>query len=165
MADIDLAELRKCLSYNPETGIFVWRKLRNCRVKPGDAAGSPFSNGYIGIRFNLRRYLAHRLAWFYVHGEWPAGQIDHINGDRADNRISNLRVADQSHNNANFRRPKRNKTGFRGVHPSPCKPGRWVARITKYGKSYSLGSYDSPVLAHDAYCAKARELYGEFANE
>ena len=81
-------ELKELLDYNPETGLFTWNVYNN--IKNKTTAGT-FNDGYIQIKIKQKIYQAHRLAWLYVYGEWPKGQIDHINGIRDDNRIENLR--------------------------------------------------------------------------
>ena len=91
--------LREALSYNPETGLFT-RRIRCGRIAPGEIAGTIALNGYITISLDGRRYYAHRLAWLYVHGEWPQ-KLYHTNRDRADNRIANLRESTHAHNSAN----------------------------------------------------------------
>ena len=152
--------LRELLDYNPETGNFVWRKTF-FRMKEGVLAGTAHSNGYWSLRVERKPYLAHRVAWFFVNGEWPAGLIDHINGDRRDNRIANLRIANQSENIANSKRFSTNSSGFKGV--SKTATGRWRAYIVKNYRQIWLGVFDSPELAHDAYKAAAISLQGDFA--
>lgn len=96
--DININLLREQLAYDPLTGIFVWRMSRPGRAKAGAIAGFLDGCGYIAIGFEARRWLAHRLAWAHVHGEPPAGIIDHINRVRVDNRIANLRIASRLEN-------------------------------------------------------------------
>lgn len=108
--------LRKLLDYNPDTGIFVWKLATTNRVKAGDAAGSRGSDGYIRIGVCGRIYKAHRLAWLYVHGDWPKMELDHINGIKTDNRIGNLRDVTRSVNARNLHRAQRNSaSGVLGV--------------------------------------------------
>jgi hypothetical protein len=92
--NIDQYDLHRLLHYNPETGIFVWRKPLSKQVSPGDRAGSLCRpRGYWQISIKGKNYPAHRLAWLYIHGEWstPERHIDHKNRDKLDNRIANLR--------------------------------------------------------------------------
>ncbi len=84
--------LHEFLEYRPETGEFFWRVQRG-QNKPGDPAGTLYNNGYVVIRINRKGYLAHRLAWFMEFGQWPENHLDHINRDRADNRLVNLRLS------------------------------------------------------------------------
>ena len=105
-----------------------------------------------------REYSAHRLAWLYVHGAWPTGQIDHINGDRGDNRISNLRDVTPALNTQNQRRAARSNksSGLLGV---TANRGRWLAQISIGGKSRNLGRYATPEEAHAVYVAAKRVLH------
>lgn len=98
---LSLALLRSCLAYDPDTGVFTRLKTDNPNPAAvvGGVAGHVQPHGYRHIRVGDHRYLAHRLAWFYVYGVWPADEIDHINRDRDDNRISNLRLVDRLLNN------------------------------------------------------------------
>jgi hypothetical protein len=108
-----------------------------------------------------KEYREHRLAWFYVHGVWPAQLLDHINADVADNRIANLREATPSQNCCNRRIQSRNSTGFKGVSR---RKYAWEANIMLNGKPRYLGHFKTPIAAHEAYLAAADELHGEFAS-
>src|SRR5687768_770720 len=105
-------KLRELMDYNPDTGVFLYRKRRG-RRSAGLEAGS-IVKGYRLISLG-KQYSAHRLAWLYVYGEWPAGDLDHINCVRDDNRIANLREATDSQNNANRTLAPKNSSGFKGV--------------------------------------------------
>lgn len=152
--------LKAVLDYNPETGVFVWKEWRGGKAHAGTAAGR-LSRGYVGIGVDGRRYRAHRLAWLYVTGEWPADEIDHINGAKADNRWVNLRQADRSINNQNRVRAHRNNTtGVLGVRPM-LGTTRFFASIRIRGRSIHLGTFDTTEQAHAAYLdAKRREHAG-----
>jgi hypothetical protein len=120
--------LREALDYNEGTGEFTWARDRGRSIKAGTKAGTVAHNGYvnIGLKTNGKKklYLAHRLAWFWMNGEWPDGEIDHINRNKADNRLSNLRVVTRSENELNKSLQSRNKAGATGV--SFCKAtGKW----------------------------------------
>lgn len=149
------ARLRELLHYDPLTGAFTWRVNRGRLAKAGDVAGSPHSDGYVGIKVDGRLYLAHRLACLYVTGVWPADKLDHMVSGPGCNAWKNLRPATHAQNMQNQRKARRdNKSGFLGVSP---KRGRWVASIQVDHKSRHLGYFDSPELAHAAYLeAKAR---------
>lgn len=141
--------LRSLLAYDQETGIFRWSVSRAAQVRAGDVAGSTDSGGYRQIMIDGRAILSHRLAWLYVYGEYPRGQIDHINGTRDDNRIANLRVVNASENAQNKYRPRSdNKLGLLGVHQHGK---RFRAEISTPGKIHSLGVFATPEEAHRAY--------------
>lgn len=149
-------KLREIVSYDPETGVFTWRKTRG-RARAGNVAGTPHNEGYISIVALRGRYLAHRLAWFYVHGEWPQDDIDHINGDRSDNRISNLRDVSRSENLQNVATARKSSThGFIGASR---QGGRWKARIKLNGKETHLGLFDTPEEASEAYLRAKAEMH------
>lgn len=152
---IDLiSAVRNKLHYSQETGIFKWKVQAGNRVKIGDATGCLEKNGYLRIRLNSKNYLAHRLAWIYVHGFIPSSEIDHINGIRSDNRISNLRIATH-HENAQNQKPRRSldKTGTIWCESH----GKWMAQIGHKGKRIKLGYFDLQQHASNAYIdAKAK---------
>lgn len=163
MTELTADYLREVLDYDPETGVCRWKKcFFSNRV--GQRAGSVIdrpTGRHRTMRFFGRQYYEHRLIWLYVHGRWPTGEIDHINGDGTDNRLVNLREATKSQNMANAGHWGHNTTGFKGVTRSR---GKWQARIGKAGRVF-LGRFDSPQAAQAAYMAKARDLFGEFVRE
>lgn len=159
------------LSYDPETGIFVWRhdirlKTGALRIAAGDRAGSAHPRGYRQIQIVLDDkpigMKEHRLAWLFVHGEWPADQIDHINGDRADNRIANLREATNSQNMMNRKLNANSQSGIKGVSFHRGSQ-RWRARLQYEGKRIHLGDFKNKEAAQIAYEAAAKRHFGEFA--
>lgn len=151
---------REALWYDCITGQFYWR-IRRQWVAPGTRAGT-LQNSYWMIHIHGVDYPAHRLAWLYVHGRWPIGEIDHINLDKLDNRLSNLREASRSQNGANVGIPAHNTSGFKGVSFN-SKSGRWTAQISARGKRYYLGSHSTAEAAARAYDHAAEHLFGEFA--
>ena|SRR3990167_6112314 len=160
MGPID-ERLRGLLHYDSDTGVFTWRVNRR-RVKTGDIAGTVNAQGYVQICIDGRLYLAHRLAWLYVHGEWPSGDLDHWDTNRANNVIGNLRPATNSQNQANSRQRRDNTSGYKGVcWDKRCH--RWVAGIYVDGRRRHLGRFDTPEAGHAAYCNAASEYFGEFA--
>jgi hypothetical protein len=161
MNPITHARLREVLFYDPFTGIFRWRiKPRN--IVPGNLPGGRDAHGYWLIRVDRKRYFAHRLAWFYVHGRWPIGEIDHRNGDPLDNRLENLREATRAQQLWNSGLRKNNRIGLKGVTFYP-PTRRWFARIQKHGRTRFLGYHATAEAAHAAYVEAANSEFGEFA--
>lgn len=156
---VTLERLKSVLRYEPETGNFIRliRTSNNCAV--GDIAGCVDKDtGYVRISIDGVLYHGHRLAWFYMTGEWPEIDVDHENRNTSDNRWSNLRNASRTLNNAN--RPKR-RAGLKGV--TEHSPGRWVAQIGRMYKSGYIGIYDTEQEAHEAYRREAERQFGEYA--
>lgn len=155
------ARLKELYDYNPETGLFTQRFNRRGTFA-GRIAGSVGQNGYIKIAVDQQHLMAHRLAWLYVHGEFPENVVDHINGVRSDNRIENLRACTHSQNLQNAKAPKRNTSGVKGVSKHPVT-GRWKVTVTANGKNYHGGYFANLEDARIAVEAKRKELHGEFA--
>jgi hypothetical protein len=132
---------------------------RRGRCAVGSEAGR-IALGYRRIFVDSRDYPAHRLAWLYVHGEWPSGQLDHINRKRDDNRIANLRIATDSQNKANKLAQANNSSGIKGVYK---RYRRWTAQICVQGRRLNLGAFATSDEASAAYQAAARQHFGEFA--
>lgn len=155
---LELAVIHNLLSYNKETGEFRWLKTNSNASVAGSVAGrSTNSDGYKQITIAGRFYKAHRLAWFYVHGEWP-NQIDHINGIRSDNRLCNLRNVNSQQNTQNQRNPHRNNSsGFLGVIKRPN--GRYQAEIRVNGRKRFIGTFDTAEEASLAYISAKRDLH------
>ena len=154
--------LRELLDYDPVTGTFRWRMTRG-GIRAGSVAGGFDDDGYRHIRVNRRRYRAHRLAWYYMHGTWPDGDIDHINGVPSDNRIDNLREASRAENLRNTGTPSTNTSGLKGATWHKAS-GKWRAQIVHDGQQIHLGLFRCKLDAHEAYKRKAKELHGEFAH-
>mgnify|MGYP003419948962 CR=1 FL=1 len=156
-----LDELKNCLRYEPDTGRFIWasaitKSVKKCLI--GQEAGVLHHSGYVYINIMGKKYAAHRLAWFFVHGEFPQGFLDHINRNKSDNRISNLRKATRSQNSANMR--GRSNTGFKGVQKTQ---GKYTARIRYNYKLRHIGVYATAEEASEAYQKEAKKLFGDFA--
>lgn len=149
--------LKEALSYDPKTGEFR-RRTKRCF---GRLAGATDSRGHIQIRVGRPLYLAHRLAWLYIHGTWPLVEIDHKNGIKTDNRISNLRLATRSQNQHNASRRRDNTSGHKGVMWD-CVHKTWLASISKDGRRIHR-SCKSKEEAIEVRKRLARELHGEFA--
>ena len=159
MAELTQERLKEVIDYSPILGLFWHIKARG-GVKVGDVAGSKDNKGYIRIGIDGRLHKAHRLAWLYVHGEWPPDQIDHENNDTSDNRLFNLRLASNGQNRANSR--KKTSSIYKGVRWR-AQSRKWHTQIGKDGQNHHVGLFDSPVDAARAYDAKAIELFGEYA--
>ena len=165
--ELTAERLREILHYDPETGIFTYRRSRGPH-ETGDIVGhisrksTHQGGGYRVIAVEGREYGAHRLAWLYVHGEFPKGQIDHRNLIRDDNRITNLRPATRSQNVANRGIQSNNTSGMKGVSWHKAAK-RWVACIQQEGVYRYLGLFDTKEQAHTAYRAAAINSFKEFA--
>lgn len=151
------ARLLELLHYDPLTGVFT-RRARTCnRVKVGDVAGSPNTNGYLQISLENRLYLVSRIAVFYMTGKWPRGIVDHKNTITTDNRWENLRDATHRVNSENLRCARKdNQNGLLGVSP---RDGRFRATIQVGGKKRSLGDHQTPEEAHAAYLSAKRRFH------
>jgi hypothetical protein len=123
----------------------------------GDVAGSPHNAGYLQICIARKKHLVHRLIWMYHYGEMPT-QIDHINGQRSDNRIENLRECSYSENHGNKQISRNNTSGYKGVFLDK-RDGFWFVYVANEYK----GRYRTIQEAADAYDAFAKEHFGEFA--
>ena len=160
--DLNAATLRELLDYDPETGVFRRRVRSSNRINVGDVAGSANGDGYLKIRILGRHYRAHRLAWLYAYGEWPVGQIDHINGRRDDNRIENLRDVNHCENTRNAKIKSNNKTGVLGVYWYK-RNNKFYAQIRGEGRQIFIGSFDT--LDAAAFARKeAERKYGYHSN-
>jgi hypothetical protein len=152
--------LRELLSYDPLTGDFRWLVATSFRRDVGRIAGHINSRGGKVIRADRVLYQAHRLAFLYMTGKFPALDVDHADGNPSNNRWENLREASMSENIANSRRPSHNRSGFKGVSWDKTT---WRARIGINGQDISLGSFKTPEEAHAAYIVAAVKYFGEFA--
>jgi hypothetical protein len=156
--ELTVEQLKNTLDYDAGTGVFIWKIRPSKAVMAGDVAGCVEKRiGYITIGIAGRVYKAHRLAWLYVYGSWPKGLIDHINGNKADNRIDNLRDVLADGNSQNVRKPnRRNKSGFMGVI---WFQNKWRASMSVNGKSKWLGDYSTPEEAHQVYLEAKRKYH------
>jgi hypothetical protein len=154
--------LKSILDYDLDTGIFTWKVSKANRTKVGDVAGWSY-NGYREIEINNKAYKAHRLAWLYVYGEMPKNLVDHVDGNRSNNKISNLREATYQENSENYKTPKTNKSGVKNVSWYKSL-NKWVVSISIRKTKKTVGYYDDLELA-ELVAIEARNKYrGEFAN-
>ena len=153
--------LLEVLEYDPVTGLFRWKVRTSNRIKVGDVAGALYEN-YTRINIDGHRYLAHRLAVFYVTGHWPSEYVDHKRGDKANNRWDNLREATNSQNQANSKLASNNTSGFKGVSWE-AKRKVWQAHIKIDRRTKFLGYFKTAEEASAAYEAAAIANFGEFA--
>lgn len=159
MANLTAERLRELLHYDPDTGVFTWKKNMKGGVRAGDVAGTEALTGYLVIRIDGKLYLAHRLALMYVRGAWPANKVDHRNRVRRDNRIGNLRDASDTLNAQN--------TTARTEYPGTFMLGGgrrnlrrpWSARIMSDRKVHNLGYFETRQEAHQAYVAAKQRLH------
>lgn len=165
--DLTADFLRQVLEYNPDTGVFI-RKYRPDKSKAynaqwaGKIAGSVNGDGYVCINIDRVSYLASRLAFLYVNGHWPNGEVDHDNHDKTDNRISNLRDSTHSQNQHNRSAYSNNTSGYKGVSYKKANK-KWFAHIRVNGKRIHLGYFFTPKDAHNAYQKAAKIYHGKFA--
>ena len=163
--------VRQLLDYNPATGMLTWRHRAEGLFKrhrqflnwnarySGRPTGYRTAFGYLIVRLDPTVFMAHRLIWLLVHGE-PVPEIDHIDGDRANNRIANLRAATRSQNRANSGTSKNNTSGVKGVN---AHKNRFHARIMQDGKAIHLGSFRTIEEAAKARQQAAEQMHGKFA--
>lgn len=165
---VTFEQVHRLLSYDPASGILTWKHRDDAwhgwnTAWAGKAAGSSGSGGegYSYVTIGLRPRKAHRIAWLLHYGKMPAGFIDHINGDKLDNRITNLRVASNAENMRNRKAPRANRSGFKGVSFEAFTQ-RWKAQIMRARQNINLGRFDTPEEAHAAYCAAVEKWHGKF---
>jgi len=155
--DSFLSFLKESVDYDPDTGIFHWKKERPlnhffselyCKAWSSRFGGKELKagdQGYVYVQLNYhgrkKRVRAHRLAWAFVHGTWPENQIDHINGDRADNRIVNLRVVTNAENGRNRKLSKNNSSGYNGIYKTK-RNNSWHVEIHYNKRRIFLGQFE-----------------------
>jgi hypothetical protein len=160
---VSYERLTSLMRYDPDVGEFFWLVSRNCYgggITPGvQVKGCVDRHGYKIIGIDGRRYQASRLAWFYVHKTWPVGEVDHINRNTLDNRLSNLRDAlNRTLQRGNQKMRKDNRCGLKGVQWSKNEQ-KWRARC----RSKTIGMFNTAEEAHEAYIKAAQKAFGEFA--
>jgi hypothetical protein len=150
----NLQGIEEWLSYDKDTGIVSWAKRPNRRIRIGDPAGTVTPGGYLRVKVLGELHYAHRIAWHMTFGYQPTEEIDHIDGDKLNNQLANLRVVDRATNCQNKRRPmSRNALGVLGVYEAY---GRFRADIGINKKTVHLGAFDTAEQAHAAYLEAKR---------
>lgn len=160
MSSLTREELQRLLEYDQQSGNFI-RRINRHKHKAGEVAGCLHPFGYVHIRIGSQAYKAHRLAWFYVHGNWPDGEIDHIDRNKANNSLANLRVVTRKGNVENTGPTKRSKSGIKGVSwKAQCQ--RWQAQITHNRKKIYLGVFKDIQEAQLAYETAAKQFFKSY---
>ena len=155
---LTVERLRELLDFNPETGELCWRIApRHQRIEPGQSAGYVGRRGYLRIRIDGAAHQAHRLAWMHHHGTPPLGDIDHIDGDRLNNRIANLRDVSKFTNQQN--QVNRRFVGATGLTGVTRQRNKFEARISANGVSHHLGMFETAEAAHLAYLGAKKRLH------
>lgn len=175
MKTIEIDYLRSLLRYDPDTGLFTWRRrprnefssdriYNSWNAKYSGKNCGSLTNKYRTLRINDSQFYCHRLAWAIHYGEWPESDVDHINMVKTDNRIQNLRLSSRRQNMSNIKATKANKSGLIGVYWAK-RERKWVAGITIDYKFNFLGYYDDPHLAASAYNAACEKANGKYADK
>lgn len=159
----NIEQILEYLSYDKESGNFTWIKSPVSHVHEGSNAGFYAKNGYVHIGFGGRLYRAHRLAWFLVYGDWPKKHLDHIDRNKHNNAISNLRECTDSQNGQNCRKAKGKTSRYVGVSYDKHRDS-WQAYITIHRKRKVLGRFKTEELAAEAY-REAKEKLHTFHGE
>jgi hypothetical protein len=160
--DLTHERLKEVLNYIPIWGIFIWKISTSNRVAAGSIAGCLTSHEYTKISIDGKKYYAHRLAVFYMTGEWPIEHVDHKNRARSNNKWENIRNATPSQNHGNLEKHIDNTSGIKGVWWNRFR-SKWISQITVQGKRTCLGSFDTKEEAAEAYAKAANEKFKEFA--
>lgn len=158
---LTMDRLCELITYDPKTGNFYWL-ITSGRCRKGELAGSLKPSGYITINIDNHRHRAHRLAWFFMLGEWPKEQVDHKNNVRSDNRWDNLREANNTQNQYNAKLSKNNKSGYKGVYWNTQRQ-KWHATLDILNRRIHGGFYDNVEDAAAAYKKLIDHYHGEFA--
>ena len=153
------AAILSLLAYEPETGALTWKRKPNRRITIGSIAGRVDGYGYVNVKVDGKLHKAHRIAFLLMEGAFPKERVDHINGDRSDNRWCNIRHASPSENSQNISGPTaKNTSGFLGVTRGLRGKG-WIAQIVVNKRRHHLGTFEDPQAAHHAYIAAKKRLH------
>ena len=156
--EVTQKRLMELFEYDKDSGVFKRLVSNGGRWKVGSIAGTTLNSDYVKISVDGLIYVAHRLAWLYINGNMPRNDIDHINGDKRDNRLSNLRIATRSQNMQNCKHARINNksSGLLGAYKNKKN---WCSKITLDGNQYSLGTYKTTENAHAVYLAAKRKYH------
>lgn len=166
MNKVSISRLNELFRLDADTGLLYWKINRTNTVKAGHAAGCINGKRYVQIRVDGIQFYVHRIVWALHHGYWPPrhNQVDHINGNKTDNRPQNLRLATNAQNQMNCPVRSGTKSGLKGVW-FYAATGKWKARIMLNRRHIHIGYFDDKEAAHAAYCQRASELHGDFAHQ
>lgn len=160
--EIDYKSFSHRFTYDPVTGNLYYNNPVHKGLK-GKVAGSRHSQGYWQVNLGHWTYLAHRVAWLLTHKEWPKSDLDHIDGDRQNNKLSNLRLCNSTTNAQNLK-SRTGSSKYKGVHKVKGKPTNpYQTYIQILGKRKHIGYFSCEVEAAKAYDAYAKEHFGEYA--
>jgi len=174
MRTVSVEYLRECLDYNQDTGAMTWLKRPSHHFSTnaammawngryaGKKAGTINSRGYVTVLVDSKSLLGHRVAFALFHGRWPDAYIDHADGVRSNNAISNIRECSRSQNSMNRPLFKNSRTGLKGA--KFIREGKYRSSIKVNSKTIHLGYFQTAEEAHAAYCEAANQNHGEFAN-
>ncbi len=166
--NLTVSFIQSILDYDASDGTFKWKyrqdasKAWNTRW-PGKNAGFARKDGYVLIRINNKRYLAHRLAWFLHHGTWPNLFLDHINKNPNDNRIENLRECTTAENGWNRNAQSNASTGFKNVNVDRNR-NKYQVKVSAYGKTHWVGYFNTIEESIEARDKYLKQLHGKFAS-
>lgn len=163
MLKISRERFLELVDCDPVAGKLYWKEGHPGCMAGKEAGGMRSDNQCARVSLDRTRFKVHRLIWFYVHGAWPR-EIDHIDRNPANNSINNLRVASRGQNMQNSKTLSTNRAGLKGAHFKKDRQN-FVSRICLNGKQMHLGCFDTAEEAHAAYCAAARQHFGEFFND
>jgi hypothetical protein len=156
--ELTQSRAKELFDYDPVTGALTWKARTSRRISVGDVAGHNTCQGYIAVRVDRDLLLAHRVIWMYVHGRFPCGDLDHIDGNGRNNALHNLRECNRPENLQNTTLRKDNKLGVTGVYKA-LDTGKFKAEITAYGIKKRLGSFDSVDQARAAYVRAKKVMH------
>lgn len=159
VSTITIEQLHELFIYEPDTGRLLNRVSTNSRARAGAEAGSDNGRGYLQLRVCGKALFVHRVIFAMHHGRWPSAQLDHIDNDKANNRLENLREATPAENSRNVGARGRNTSGIVGVHPDG---GKWRTMVSVNGRDFHLGRFREKMMAADTYGYVARHVHADF---